>query len=376
MPTIFNRYSTAGFYKAPVSKALLGSVVISHVSLQLPMFHSVHKYFICKFPESFLKGEAWRLVTSKLTFIDTKDAIFITLLIYYFRIFERRLGSRKFSSQFLATFLLSSALEVLLSSALTTYVGPNGFSGLLAVGPIGAVFPWFIAYHQDVPTLSSSTFGGFAVSTKSLTYLLGLQVLGGSLSNGVAGVSALIAAGVYRLNLLGLSSWCNVPEKVAAIADCVFGWLVSSGAGPVDSGVGLGATLEIQRAQQMEALEQQMIRAQTRQAQRGGGNIMAAHRQRLVPAGGVGRAQVAQGFAERLVDDAVWGGLGGGGDARGGADAAQPQQEHQEASPPPTESNVRLLTDMGFSRERVVDALRRANDDVQTATNFLVQQVM
>lgn len=42
----------------------------------------------------------------------------------------------------------------------------------------------------------------------------------------------------------------------------VLGWLVSSGS--PDEGM-MGATLEIQRTQQMEALEAQMIRAQTRQ---------------------------------------------------------------------------------------------------------------
>ena len=40
----------------------------------------------------------------------------------------------------------------------------------------------------------------------------------------------------------------------------------------------------------------------------------------------------------------------------------------------PSEPNIRLLTDMGFSRERAVNALRRTNDNVESATTYLLQE--
>ena len=40
----------------------------------------------------------------------------------------------------------------------------------------------------------------------------------------------------------------------------------------------------------------------------------------------------------------------------------------------PSEANILLLTDMGFSRERAVDALRRTNDNVESATTYLLQE--
>ncbi len=40
----------------------------------------------------------------------------------------------------------------------------------------------------------------------------------------------------------------------------------------------------------------------------------------------------------------------------------------------PSEHNIRLLTDMGFSRARAVNALRRTGDNVETATTFLLQE--
>jgi hypothetical protein len=49
------------------------------------MLREVQKYIICKIPDSLAKGEFWRLFTSKICFIDTKDAVLAAILIYYFR---------------------------------------------------------------------------------------------------------------------------------------------------------------------------------------------------------------------------------------------------------------------------------------------------
>ena len=40
----------------------------------------------------------------------------------------------------------------------------------------------------------------------------------------------------------------------------------------------------------------------------------------------------------------------------------------------PSEQNIRLLMDMGFTRERVEAALRQTNNDMQMATTILLQE--
>jgi len=123
----------------------------------------------------------------------------------------------------------------------------------------------------------------------------------------------------------------------------VVGQLIESG--PPAGGL-MGATLEIQRTQQMEALEQQLMRQQARLAGgRGGG-------------GAARRAPLGQGFAERLVDE--------------GAPWMNQNRQPDIAAPPPEEA-VRQLTDMGFDRDRALRALRRAGNDVQAATVMLLQ---
>ena len=47
---------------------------------------------------------------------------------------------------------------------------------VILISRIGVVFPWLVSYFLDVPNLSSSTFGGLAVSSKTMTYILALQV--------------------------------------------------------------------------------------------------------------------------------------------------------------------------------------------------------
>lgn len=114
--------------------------------------------------------------------------------------------------------------------------------------------------------------------------------------------------------------------------------------GPPTPGTGLlGATLEIQRTQQAEALEQQLLRARARYN---------------VPVGG------RQMRLEELWNQAA----GGGGGGRARAAAAAPLQGAAHASP----VLVATLTDMGFPRERVEEALRQTNNDVDQATNLLL----
>ena len=143
--------------QASISKFLFGSLTLSHLGLQLSMFSPFQKYLICKIPgkqkgfigkiqtclllpiidyfaDSLNKGEIWRLWTSKCAFLDTKDAIFCMILLYQFRIFERRFGSRKFASNLIAFMSLTGVLEWILTVCVQT-LDAKLHSGLLSIGP-------------------------------------------------------------------------------------------------------------------------------------------------------------------------------------------------------------------------------------------------
>lgn len=44
-----------------------------------------------------VSSQVWRLLCGRLVCLDVKDAFCSSLLIYNFRIFERRFGTRKFA---------------------------------------------------------------------------------------------------------------------------------------------------------------------------------------------------------------------------------------------------------------------------------------
>jgi len=388
-PTPAQQHTTSGFPGAPVSKLVTGLSVAGHVALHIPMFaNTVKNMLYCHLPRLLEKSDSsswWRLFTSKLIFFDTKDTIFCLILLYQFRVFERRFGSRKFSSHILANWFFTAVFEVLLTqlylsswSTKPVLIPPGGSSsslqpGVLAMGPFGLILPLFVEYFCDIPNLSGSTFGGIAVSSKSMFYIMGAQIAFSSNQNTIVFIAAILSGIFVRKNMLWVQKWFQVPSLLASITDKLFGWLVrSSSSGPAGSEL-LGATLEIQRAQQVELMEQRIIRQQQAMFDDGG------NRRRV--------NRMGQGFQEQLVNnqgffpplpEAAGGAAGaffrgaGGLRAPGGRRAAENPAAAAAAVVEPSEENVQMLVDMGFQRERVLRALRQSGNDVQSATAILL----
>lgn len=71
-----------------------------------------------------------------------------------------------------------------------------------------------------------------------------------------------ITAGIlYRLNFFYVKTWVTIPGTVSSLCHRAFGWLLSSRP-PSEGAVPMGATLEIQRQQRTELMEQRMLLAQ------------------------------------------------------------------------------------------------------------------
>ena len=196
-----------------------------------------------------------RLVSSKLIFPDTRSTVLVCFLLYFFRVLERRSGSLKFSSHLTLSWLLGLSLDLLMSPALS-----DQWSSLLTPGPLSLVLPLYVPYYLTIPLVTPSHMGPFSVSTKSLTYLLGLQ-LAASSTNSL--VTTALCLGVGTLVYCTSLSSFRLPSLLASVSSSLFGWLESSPPSPPSQP--MGATLEIQRTQHAEAVEQQLIRARARQ---------------------------------------------------------------------------------------------------------------
>ncbi|KAF4526996.1 hypothetical protein B566_EDAN001543 [Ephemera danica] len=290
MAAILSQYSTTGF------------------SLNMPVFAHLRRYLVCRLPDIFLDREVRAVSFLKPDLYSNPT--------YFSRIFERRYGSHKFSSYLLATCTIATLIEVGVVCGLRALGLDWHQGGLLPAGPYGLIFPLFVNFFFDIPRVATTHVLGVPVTGKTLTYLLGLQVCSTSTASLVSGLCGV---------LLGIQRYLVIPSVVARACDATLGRLLRSQPptlGPI------GATLEIQRQQQMEQLEQQMLMARARDQRR--------HAQQ-------------HDLAE---------------------DGAGPSGMQQQGS----EEQVALLVDMGFDRASVLDALRAANNDLTMATNLLLQE--
>ena len=64
---------------------------------------------------------------------------------------------------------------------------------------------------------------------------------------------------IYRFNLFHVQRWLKLPEFMTGAVSRTFGNLFAS-QGPTSQPYAMGATIEIQRQQQMEHYEQQALR--------------------------------------------------------------------------------------------------------------------
>ena len=69
-----------------------------------------------------------------------------------------------------------------------------------------------------------------------------------------------VAGFIYRFNLFQVQQWLKLPESLTSAVSRAFGGLFSTETPPTQP-YAMGATLEIQRAQQVEHYEQQAMRA-------------------------------------------------------------------------------------------------------------------
>ncbi|GAB0179227.1 ubiquitin-associated domain-containing protein 2 [Grus japonensis] len=130
---MFTSTGSNGLYKAPLSKSLL--LVPSAISILLTLlFQHYQKFFAYNLQAIKEDFQIWRLVCGRTICLDLKDTFCSGLLIYNFRIFERRYGSRKFSSFLLGAWTLSALFDLLLVE-ITQYIFgitinslPSGFS--------------------------------------------------------------------------------------------------------------------------------------------------------------------------------------------------------------------------------------------------------
>eukprot|EP00884_Botryococcus_braunii_P010444 jgi/Botrbrau1/19400/Bobra.0338s0028.1 len=179
--------SLFGFDGTPVTRALL-AVVVSLSAILL--YTKTTKQRFGPFLDLFLE---------LLVFRHPGELIFGTILLWYFKLFERQLGPAKYAGFALATLLTPLIGQIVLSKLLHW---PR------SSGPFSLIYANFVTFVLDVPPMQSFSVLGWRFTEKAFPYLGGIHLLlltsGKAVPAATCGILFSIA---YRWNVLGLRSY-------------------------------------------------------------------------------------------------------------------------------------------------------------------------
>ncbi|XP_077469346.1 ubiquitin-associated domain-containing protein 2 isoform X1 [Stigmatopora argus] len=347
---MFTSTGSRGLYKAPLSKGLL--LVLSGLTVMLSLLPQYQHMFEYNLQAASQQQQVWRFLCGRLVCLDVKDSFCSGLLIYNFRIFERRFGSRKYASFMLATWCFSALVDFLLAQAFSFFFKFEVEE--LPAGLLAPIFALFVPFYSSIPRVSvTRVLGRINITNKTLVYIVGLQLLTSSPFMWLLALSGLISGALYHSNVFCLQKLVFVPAWLCSVARYLLEPLFSSSQPTNEAPLGMGATLDIQRQQRMDQLDQQILLAQFNEARTNARHQAQAgllQWSRLFPS--LRRRRAAQ---------------------------PQPQAQAQPSAPPPpldnsvAEDQVARLVEMGFSRLDALEALRASNNDINMATNFLLQ---
>uniref|UniRef100_A0A3B4XNA1 UBA domain containing 2 n=1 Tax=Seriola lalandi dorsalis TaxID=1841481 RepID=A0A3B4XNA1_SERLL len=326
---MFTTTGSRGLYKAPLSKGLL--LVLNGLTVMLTLLPQYQELFVYNLQAVTHQHQVWRLLCGRLVCLDVKDSFCSSLLIYNFRIFERRFGTRKFAFEMFIFLFLSVSLFVHVISNLCTYLHFSSHR-------LAPVFSLFVPFYLSIPRMPvTQVLGHIHITNKSLVYIVGLQV-----SPCSAGVSMCVYIFLCPSEFLRMRCFFVFSSPPAVDFQ------------PLHTPLGMGATLDIQRQQKMDLLDQQLLLAQYNEARRN-------TRQQPQP----GLLQWTRLFPS----------------LRHRGQNRPPMQPRPQAQTQPSTHclvfffgpQVARLVEMGFSRTDALEALRASNNDINMATNFLLQ---
>lgn len=198
----------SGFNNAPLTRAITIACALSTVFFGIQGRSN-------KLGLSFQKPRLWKIIVSMFAFTSTLELMFGLYLLYYFRVFERQIGSNKYSVFILFSVTVSYLLEILTLAFL------KDPSAVITSGPYGLVFASFVPFFFDIPVSTRFRVLGVHFSDKTFIYLAGLQLLLSSWKRSILpGICGIIAGSLYRMNILYIRR-AKLPDFIASL----FSWL-------------------------------------------------------------------------------------------------------------------------------------------------------
>ncbi|KAF6175277.1 hypothetical protein GIB67_000598 [Kingdonia uniflora] len=220
----------SGFHNAPVTRTFVIACAILTILLGI---QGRSAKVGLSYQDVFGRLHLWRLITSVFTFSSTPELMFGLYLLYYFRVFERQIGSNKYS-----VFILLSVVGSSLFQLLVLAMFKDSYLNVLAPGPYGLIFSSFIPFYLDIPVSTRFRIFGIHFSDKSFIYLAGLQnvelnnqmpelfvnltrvsflqlLMSSWKRSFVPGLCGILAGSLYRFNVFGIRR-LKFPDFIAS----------------------------------------------------------------------------------------------------------------------------------------------------------------
>ncbi|EFH58017.1 ubiquitin-associated /TS-N domain-containing protein [Arabidopsis lyrata subsp. lyrata] len=199
----------SGFNNAPVTKAFVIATALFTVFFGI---RGGSSKLGLSYQDIFEKFRIWKLIISAFAFSSTTELFSGLYLLYFFRVFERQIGSNKYSVFILFSGFVSLILETILLS-----LTKDPTANLLTSGPYALVFASFVPFFLDIPVTKRFGVLGVHFSDKSFIYLAGVQLLLSSWKRSIfTGICGIIAGSLYRLNIFGIRK-AKFPEFMASL---------------------------------------------------------------------------------------------------------------------------------------------------------------
>eukprot|EP01103_Thecamoeba_quadrilineata_P006247 TRINITY_DN15976_c0_g1_i1.p1 TRINITY_DN15976_c0_g1~~TRINITY_DN15976_c0_g1_i1.p1 ORF type:complete len:355 (+),score=43.83 TRINITY_DN15976_c0_g1_i1:42-1106(+) len=193
-------FGPAGFHHAPLSKVFL--VTTAAASLFFSLINQQDSFNLVNFdPVITQKFQFWRLFTNQIFFSTPGEMLFGFLLLYFFRLFERQLGTPKFAGFAIISFVLSTLFQLI---SLVLFPSLNAITS----GPYSIIFACFALYYSSVPQMQHFRLFRIKLDDKFFVYILGAQML---FSNGflsmIGGLCGLAAGIIYCSDVVHIKNF-------------------------------------------------------------------------------------------------------------------------------------------------------------------------
>uniref|UniRef100_A0A0N5AAH8 UBA domain-containing protein n=1 Tax=Syphacia muris TaxID=451379 RepID=A0A0N5AAH8_9BILA len=272
IPSRRSQYQMPGghlFLFAPVVKLWLFSIVF---------FSIIWFYYCISVKLVFILGPsvkdiiAWKfnllyLLAMKFILCAPSHLLIVLVMVYYFRLVERRFGSTKFTELVLVCGLISTFLEILTRFSMVYFLGYNSSATYFAPGPFALLTTLYFIFVHEIPVVPFFSIFGIPISVHTVPFIMFVRLFIGEPLSVVACLTGGLSFLLWKYNILRIQNVTFIPTVLIRILGSetnVIGWIVSKFIYIGESSRGnkvlpIAATVERQRIEAIDEYERQIM---------------------------------------------------------------------------------------------------------------------